>query len=249
MRTLALIIEYDGTDFLGWQIQPSGRTVQGELEVALKTILQTDIRVIAAGRTDAGVHARGQVVHFQTISSMACGRLLKSLNGVLSSDIRVHAVKKVSDQFHARYSATGRRYLYRIIRRPSAIKRLYTWYVSYPLDVETIQQACHPLIGHHDFTSFCQATSSAEGTMCEIRELVWREYHEELHLHIEANRFLHHMVRTIVGTAIDIGRGRWEPTVLADMLDARDRSAAGANAPPHGLRLEKVTYPPEFGIE
>ena len=114
MRTLALIIEYDGTDFLGWQIQPSGRTVQGELEVALKTILQTDIRVIAAGRTDAGVHARGQVVHFQTISSMACGRLLKSLNGVLSSDIRVHAVKKVSDQFHARYSATGRRYLYRI---------------------------------------------------------------------------------------------------------------------------------------
>ena len=126
MRTLALIIEYDGTDFLGWQIQPSGRTVQGELEVALKTILQTDIRVIAAGRTDAGVHARGQVVHFQTISSMACGRLLKSLNGVLSSDIRVHAVKKVSDQFHARYSATGRRYLYRIIRRPSAIKRLYT---------------------------------------------------------------------------------------------------------------------------
>ncbi len=121
MRTLALIIEYDGTDFLGWQIQPSGRTVQGELEAALKTILQTDIRVIAAGRTDTGVHARGQVVHFKTISSMACGRLLKSLNGVLSSDIRVHVVQKVSDQFHARYSATGRHYLYRIIRRPSAI--------------------------------------------------------------------------------------------------------------------------------
>ena len=167
---------------------------------------------------------------------------------MLPSDIRVQAVKEAPDQFHARYSATGRRYLYRIIRRPSAIKRLYTWYVSYPLDVETIQQACNPLIGHNDFTSFCQATSGANGTMCDIRELVWREKDEELHLHIEANRFLHHMVRTIVGTAIDIGRGHWKPTVLIDMLDARDRRAAGANAPPQGLCLEKVIYPPECHI-
>ena len=248
MRTLVLSIEYDGTDFLGWQIQPSGRTVQSELQAALKTILQTDTRVMAAGRTDTGVHARGQVVHFKTTTSLACDRILKSLNSVLPSDICVHSVKEAPDQFHARFSAIGRRYLYRIIRRPSAIKRLYAWYVSYPVDVNTIQQACLPLIGHHDFTSFCQATSTADGTMCEIQALVWREHQEELYLYIEANRFLHHMVRTIVGTAIDIGRGRWEPTALADMLDARDRRAAGENAPPQGLCLEKIIYPPEYDI-
>lgn len=248
MKTLALIIEYDGTDFLGWQIQPEGRTVQLELEAALKTILQTDIRVTAAGRTDTGVHATGQVVHFKTTSGIACDRLMKSLNGILPADICIHAVKEMPEQFHARFSAIGRRYIYRIIRRPTALMRHCAWHVTYPLDVDAMQQACVPLIGRHDFTSFCQATSTADGTLCDLRTLEWREDHDTLVLHIEANRFLHHMVRTIVGTAVDIGRGRWKPTILADMLEARDRKAAGANAPPNGLCLEQVIYPPEFDM-
>ena len=249
MRTLILKIEYDGTGFLGWQLQPEGRTVQGVLEDAMRAILQADHRVTAAGRTDAGVHAAGQVVHFRTDSDMVVDRLKKGLNGVLPPDVRVLEALQAADDFHARFSAVGRRYTYRIIRRPSAIHRHFAWHVTYPLDAEAVRRACAPLVGRHDFTSFCQATSTADGTVCEVRELDWVEAEEdELRLHIEANRFLHHMVRTIVGTAVDIGRGRWAENAMAEMLEAKDRRAAGANAPAHGLCLEAVRYPGEFGI-
>lgn len=248
MRTLVLKLEYDGTGFLGWQVQPRGRTVQGVLEEAMRTILQADLRATAAGRTDTGVHATGQVVHFRTDSDMALDRLKKGLNGVLPPDVRVLEAAQTTDDFHARFSATGRRYVYRIIRRPSAMRRHHAWHVAYPVDVDAMRGACAPLIGRHDFTSFCQAASTADGTVCEVRELEWIEVEDELRLHIEANRFLHHMVRTIVGTAVDIGRGRWTESAMAEMLKAKDRRAAGANAPAHGLCLEAVRYPSEFGI-
>ena len=248
MRTLVLKIEYDGTGFLGWQLQPEGRTVQGVLEAAIQKILQAEIRATAAGRTDAGVHATGQVVHFRTDSDMVVDRLKKGLNGVLPTDVRVLEAVQATDDFHARFSAVGRRYVYRIIRRPSAVRRHFAWHVAYPLDVGAMRRACAPLVGTHDFTSFCQATSTADGTVCEVRELDWIDEADELHLHIEANRFLHHMVRTIVGTAVAIGRGRWPESVMREMLEAKDRRAAGANAPAHGLCLEAVRYPSEFGI-
>ncbi|MCY3772861.1 MAG: tRNA pseudouridine(38-40) synthase TruA [Gemmatimonadetes bacterium] len=248
MRTLVLKLEYDGTGFLGWQIQSEGRTVQGVLEEAIHTVLQADLRATAAGRTDAGVHATGQVVHFRTDSDVMVDRLKKGLNGVLPPDVRVLETALVTDDFHARFSAVGRRYVYRIIRRPSAMRRHHAWHVAYPLDVDGMRRACAPLSGRHDFTSFCQATSTADGTICEVRELDWVEQDDELRLHIEANRFLHHMVRTIVGTAVDIGRGRWPESAMAEMLEAKDRRAAGANAPAHGLCLEAVRYPSEFGI-
>ncbi len=248
MRTLVLKIEYDGTEFLGWQFQPEGRTVQAVLEEAMGRILQAEIRTTAAGRTDAGVHAAGQVVHFRTDSDMVVDRLKKGLNGVLPADVRVLEALQTADDFHARFSAVGRRYRYRIIRRASAMRRHFTWHVTYPLDLDAMHRACAPLLGTHDFTSFCQATSTADGTDCEVRELDWVEEGDELHLHIEANRFLHHMVRTIVGTAVDIGRGRWPESVMGEILEAKDRRAAGANAPAHGLCLEAVRYPSEFGI-
>ena len=248
MRTLVLKIEYDGTGFLGWQLQPEGRTVQGVLEEAMRTILQADLRVTAAGRTDAGVHATGQVVHFRTDSVMMVDRLKKGLNGVLPPDVRVLETTQTTDDFHARFSAVGRRYAYRIIRRPSAIHRHFAWYLAYPLDVDAMRRACVSLVGQHDFTSFCQATSTADGTECEVRELDWIEEDDEIRLHIEADRFLHHMVRTIVGTAVDIGRGRWTESIMAEMLEAKNRRAAGPNAPAHGLCLEAVLYPREFGI-
>ena len=248
MRTLVLKIEYDGTGFLGWQVQPEGRTVQAVLEAAIHKILQADIRATAAGRTDAGVHAAGQVVHFRTDSDMVADRLKKGLNGVLPADVRVLEVTQAAGDFHARFSAVGRRYVYRIVRRPSALRRHYAWHVAYPLDVDAMRRACAPLVGRHDFTSFCQAASTADGTVCEVRELDWIEEEDELRLHIEANRFLHHMVRAIVGTAVDIGRGRWPEEVMAEMLLAKDRRAAGANATGHGLCLEAVRYPSEFGV-
>ena len=248
MRTLVLKIEYDGTGFLGWQLQPEGRTVQGVLEEAIQKILQAGIRATAAGRTDAGVHATGQVVHFRTDSDMVVDRLRKGLNGVMPPDVRVLEAVQATDEFHARFSAEGRRYVYRIIRRPSAMRRHHAWHVAYPLDVDVMRRACSPLIGRHDFTSFCQAASTADGTVCEVRELDWIEEDDELRLHIEANRFLHHMVRTIVGTAVDIGRDRWPEQVMTEMLQAKDRRAAGANAPAHGLCLEAVRYPSEFGV-
>lgn len=248
MRTLALKIEYDGSSFHGWQLQPKGRTVQAVLEQAIQTILQTDIRVTAAGRTDAGVHATGQVVHFKTDSGMKINRLEKGLNGVLPADLRVLETTETSEDFHARFSAIGRKYVYRITRNPSAIRRHFSWHVTYPLEVDNMRHCCAALVGRHDFTSFCQATSNADGTICDVRELDWFELDDELQLYIEANRFLHHMVRTIVGTAVDVGRGRWPKTIMTDMLLAKDRRAAGANAPPHGLCLEAIRYPSEFGI-
>ncbi len=248
MRTLVLKVEYDGTGFLGWQIQPDGRTVQGVLEEAVRTILQDEHRVTAAGRTDTGVHAAGQVVHFRTDADMVVDRLKKGLNGVLPADMRVLAVTQAPEGFHARFSAVGRRYLYRIIRNPSALRRHFAWHVAYRLDLDAMRRACAPLVGCHDFTSFCQATSTADGTVCEVRDLDWIEEGDELRLHIEANRFLHHMVRTIVGTAVDIGRNRWPERVMAEMLAAKDRRAAGANAPAHGLCLEAVRYPSEYGV-
>ncbi len=248
MHTLALKLEYDGTDFLGWQIQPEGRTVQGVLEEAIRTVLRVDLRATAAGRTDAGVHATGQVVHFRTDSDMGEDRLKKGLNGVLPQDVRVLEIAQTTDDFHARFSAVGRRYLYRITRRPSALRRRYAWYVANPLDVDAMRRACAPLSGLHDFRSFCRATSTADGTACDLRALDWVEEDDELRLHIEANRFLHHMVRTIVGTAVDIGRGRWSEQVMTEMLQAKDRRAAGANAPARGLCLETVCYPSDFGF-
>ncbi len=248
MRTLVLKIEYDGTGFLGWQLQPEGRTVQGVLEAAIQKILQAEIRATAAGRTDAGVHATGQVVHFRTDSDMVVDRLKKGLNGILPPDVRVLEAAQTTGDFHARFSAVGRRYVYRIIRRPSAVRRHFAWHVAFPLDVAAMRRACAPLSGRHDFTSFCQATSTADGAVCDVRVLDWIEVDDELRLLIEANRFLHHMVRTIVGTAVDIGRGRWPEGVMAEMLEAKDRRAAGANAPAHGLCLEAVRYPSEFGI-
>lgn len=242
-RTLAFVIEYDGTDFLGWQIQAEGRTVQGVFETALRTILQEETRSIAAGRTDTGVHALGQVVHCSTTSTIPVDRLQAGLNGLLPPDIVVHHIQEVRHDFHARYSATGRQYEYRILLRPSALRRRYAWYTRYSLDIDAMIQACKPLVGVHDFSSFCRMAARETGARCDIRHLRWYKVDDELRLDIEADRFLHNMVRVIVGTAVDIGRGRWAPDVMRRMLEAQNRCAAGTTAPPHGLCLMRVTYP------
>jgi len=248
MRTLVLKIEYDGTDFQGWQWQPEGRTVQRVLETAICTVLQSEAHVIAAGRTDAGVHATGQVAHFRTNRDMEVNRLKKGLNGVLPDDVTVLESLEAPEGFHARFSAVEREYVYRIIGRPSALRRRYAWHIPYNLDLQAMRRACYPLVGRHDFKSFCQAASSAEGSMCEVKNLEWVEAGDEVHLRICANRFLHHMVRAIVGTAVDVGRGRWSAEMMAEMLSARDRRAAGTNAPARGLCLVNIHYSAEFVV-
>lgn len=243
MRNIVLIIEYDGTDFLGWQTQAAGRTVQGTVEAALRTILQEEIRLIAAGRTDTGVHAVGQVANFRTRSLIPLDRLRSALNSVLQDDVVIHDAHEVDEQFHARYSATERLYRYRLLRQPSALRHRYAWYIGYPLDTAAMVRASEVLVGVHDFTSFCQADPGRSGARCHVRWLHWQEIEDELLLDIEADRFLHHMVRTIVGTAVDIGRGRHAPEEMACMLSARDRRTAGRTAPARGLCLIRVTYP------
>ncbi len=243
MRRIALTLEYDGTDFVGWQIQPRGRTVQEELEAALGRIFQTDTRATAAGRTDTGVHALGQVVHFDTGSSMPLYRIRHALNGLLKPDTVVRDIWQAEPSFHARFDAIGREYCYRIVRHPTALLRHLTWHVPYDLDLEKMSEGCGALLGRHDFASFCQAASAAEGTECVIKSLVWQRTDSELRMTVRANRFLHHMVRTVVGTSVEIGRGRWECDRMKAILDGKDRKIAGPNAPPHGLCFVRVDYP------
>jgi len=243
MYNFAMTIEYDGTDFLGWQIQADGRTVQGEIEASLQTIFQEKIRVTAAGRTDTGVHAAGQVAHFRTASSISLEKLRHGLNGLLRPDLVIRSIREEDENFHARYSATGRQYLYRILRRPSALRWRYAWHVPYNLDMDSVKTSCTALVGDHDFTSFCQAAASLHGARCHVTDLVWQEKDDEIRLDISANRFLHHMIRAIVGTAVEIGRGRWAPEKMQQILEAKDRKVAGPNAPAHGLCLYHVTYP------
>ncbi|MBN2013050.1 tRNA pseudouridine(38-40) synthase TruA [candidate division KSB1 bacterium] len=242
MRNIKLILEYDGTDFCGWQLQPSERTVQGELERALSTIFKQEIRTIAAGRTDSGVHARGQVANFPLDTSMPLAQIRAALNGTLAKDMRIMDIAEVDPAFNARFDAIKREYCYRIARKEKALERHYTWYVGYHLDVEKIRSASTRLVGIHDFRSFCRANANVNHYRCTVEIADWTETGHILSLRIIANRFLHSMVRTIVGTMIEVGRGKWSPEFIQEILDAQNRHFAGPTAPARGLCLERVYY-------
>lgn len=239
-----LLLEYDGTNYHGWQIQPTGATVQGTLEAVLSRILNTPIRVRVAGRTDAGVHALGQVAAFQTAAPLNLVRFQHSLNSVLPSDIVIHAISEVADTFHPRYDARSRTYQYRIWNRPSpsAMHARYAWHLPYPLDQEAMHAAAALLIGHHNFASF-QGADSVERTPWRtvIQSAVCRE-RDFLVYTVEARSFVRHMVRNIVGTLVDVGRGALSIDEFATVFAARNRSRAGLNAPPQGLFLIAVAY-------
>jgi len=241
-RNIRLTLEYDGTNFKGWQVQPGERTVQGELETGLQRLFGLPLRTIAAGRTDSGVHALGQVANFMTASHLAVGRIQAALNALLPDDIVIRETGEVPLDFHARFDAKRREYLYRIGYRQRAVGRGYAWWIRNPLDLEAMQEAAASLLGHHDFTSFCVAASERDNRECHLFECVWQQREDELHLRIEANRFLRSMVRGIVGTLVDIGRGARSADDMSWILEARDRGSAGPSAPPQGLFLMRVTY-------
>jgi tRNA pseudouridine38-40 synthase len=244
MHTVKLVLEYDGRDFAGWQVQPGKRTVQGEIEKALANLLGEHVALSGAGRTDTGVHARGQVASFLTDSPRRPEVIFRALNASLDRDIAVREVVGVSPdtEFHARFSAKSRTYEYRLVLSRSPLRRRYTWEVPYPLDLANMQRSARTLLGEHDFTSFTSAQAETRTKICTVRKAAWRKKGDELVFEIEANRFLRAMVRSLVGTMVDIGRGRFKPTDMQRILSARDRSLAGKTAPPQGLCLMRVKY-------
>lgn len=245
MPRFKLLIEYHGTPFVGWQRQDNGISVQGEVEAAIFRFCGLETTVTAAGRTDAGVHATGQVIHFDLDREVSAERVQGALNYHLKPHpIAVRTVEIVPDDFHARFSALGRSYLYRIVNRraPVAIERERVWWVSVPLDAEAMQAAARHLLGRHDFTSFRAAACQAQSPDKTLDVLQVTRTDEEIRIVAEARSFLHHQVRNMVGTLKLVGEGKWHPDRVKAALEARDRAAAGPTAPPDGLYLTGVVY-------
>ncbi len=241
MATYRIDLAYLGTAFHGYASQPGVRTVQGELERALAPFAGA-VETFVAGRTDKGVHASGQVVSFSTSVTLECQRVQRSLNKQLGPEIAVMGLSQVSDGFHARFSATERRYLYRLLNReaPDPFVAATTWHYSTPLSIESMNAGCAALVGEHDFASFCRA--AGKSTVRELRSLVWSADADIKTLDVAASSFCHQMVRSIVAASVDVGRGRLQPGDLERILVARDRGAASGAAPPHGVRLVEVKY-------
>lgn len=250
MSRWALGVEYDGTHFCGWQQQPGLRTVQGELEQALSHIADAAIEVICGGRTDAGVHAAGQVVHFDTPVSRSARSWMQGANAQLSRQMSVAWARPVPDFFHARYSAVRRHYRYSIFNRAtrSALHEGRSAWVQTPLDIGRMQAGGEALLGEHDFSAFRAAECQSHSPIRRLDLLrVWREG-PLVHIDVAANAFLHHMVRNIAGLLIAVGRGEREPGEVQRILQGRDRTRNAATAPPEGLQLRAIDYPRAFGL-
>ncbi|MCW1927943.1 tRNA pseudouridine(38-40) synthase TruA [Bhargavaea beijingensis] len=246
MPRIKLIIAYDGSGFEGYQIQPKGRTVQGELEQALSVIHKGEaVRVHASGRTDAGVHASGQVVHFDTPLGIPDGRWAMALNTRLPGAIRVLSAETVPDRFHARFSATGKtyRYIWHLSEVISPFRRYFTTpSLGVTPDVAKMEEGARHLIGTHDFTSFCSAKTDVEDKVRTVESIRFERHGEELHMVITGSGFLYNMVRIIAGTLWMCGKGELDPAGIPGILAAKDRSKAGKTAQAQGLYLEKVRY-------
>lgn len=251
-RRLRLLLEYDGTDFEGWQVQPRGRSVQGAVETALAKVTQEERRVTGAGRTDAGVHALGQVAHVDTASRLSPVELRRALNAVLPDDVAVRAVAVVAPDFHARFDAAAKRYAYLILNRaaPSPLLRRRSWHLRARLDLSAMRAGAALLVGTRDFAAFRGAPGGPpphEATRRTLDRLEVLRAGDEVRIVAEAPSFLRYMVRNLVGTLVDLGLGRCDPGDLSALLASADRSRAGPTAPACGLCLERVSYPDSAG--
>jgi len=240
---LRIDLAYVGTAFHGWQVQPGLRTVQGELARGAGRLLGRPVMPVGAGRTDRGVHARGQVAHLDVADAAEAERLVRALAGAMPDDVAVTGVRAVSPDFNARLSATFRRYSYHLLLGRDLF-RPHCWQVAAPLDRAAMDRAAADVPGTHDFTSFCKAASlKDDGNVCAVDLCSFDWQDDSAILHVRANRFLHHMVRNLAGTLVEIGLGRRAGDDVPAILAARDRSRAGGMAPPEGLFLEEVGYP------
>lgn len=245
MNRLKCTIEYDGTHFSGFQVQPKGRTVQGEIEKAIKKLHKgEDIRIQPSGRTDAGVHAHGQVIHFDSPLAIPAERWMMALNTLLPADIVVTDVEIVDENFHARYDVVKKEYRYFLLNQKNrnVFRKDHTYYYPYPINLDQILEGAKYLLGTHDFTSFCSTKSDKENKIRTIEEIeIWKDGNEIVFRFV-GNGFLYNMVRIIVGTLLKVGQGKLAPEDIKLILEKKDRQAAGKTAPAHGLHLWRVWY-------
>ena len=246
MRNIKLIIEYDGSAYHGWQKQCNAHhTIQQILEDKIEIITREKPKLHSSGRTDAGVHAINQVANFRTTSLIPPPKLMLGINSLLPSDITIKSVEDVDPEFHARYSARSKVYLYRILNRRAraGLYRKYCWHVHNPLDLDVMVEAASYLQGRHDFSSFCAANSDTEGTEREVLDTCLQRLEGDfVHFTIEATGFLKYMVRNIIGTLVHVGIGKLTPADFKAILEAKNRTLAGPTAPPQGLFLKQVNY-------
>ena len=247
MTTYKLLIEYDGTTYAGWQRQPDRPTIQMALEDALSQITRRPIATIAASRTDAGVHALGQVVCFQSDRPLLPHEWTRALNGVLPKTVSVRQTEVAADDFHARYDAYAKTYEYRILNQPTrpALDHLRVWQIAKPLDVNLMREASRHVLGQHDCTSFQGPNAGTKNPVCTIHQIDWLCDGPLIRFTIQADRFLKQMVRALVGTFVEIGHGKRSTDALTTILEAKDRREAGLTAPPQGLYLLRVHYKTE----
>jgi tRNA pseudouridine38-40 synthase len=250
MARIAIGIEYDGSAYSGWQAQTHARSVQGELERALSRVADHKVTLTAAGRTDAGVHAFGQVAHFDSDASRPIQAWVLGANAESAADVSVQWACPVPCDFNARHSAISRSYLYRIVNRPMrpALQRNRACWRRKPLDAERMHEAAQLLVGKHDFSSFRAAECQSRTPMRNLLEISVTRSGEQLELRVRANAFLHHMVRNIAGSLLAVGCGERPAHWIGEVLEARDRALAGVTAPPQGLYLAVVEYPPGCGL-
>ncbi|MFQ5691742.1 MAG: tRNA pseudouridine(38-40) synthase TruA, partial [Nitrospinota bacterium] len=245
-----LTLEYDGTDYHGWQLQGNVRTLQGALLDALEKLLGRRPTVYASGRTDAGVHALGQVVNFRADTRLQPDEIQRALNSLLPRDIAVRRVGRVPDDFHAQHSSVGKAYKYVILNRgfPSPLLRRFSWHVRSPLDVSGMREGGAHLVGRHDFRAFWGGDAGSErDPVRTVEALDVLPEGETIEIRIKADGFLRYMVRNIVGTLVEVGRGKMTPARVREILESRDRSQAGPTAPPQGLFLVEVFYETSWG--
>ena len=238
-----ITLSYDGTRFHGWQVQPNGISVQGELQRGLSLLLREDVQITGAGRTDAGVHAKMMVAHFDTEKEIDCQQLAYKLNKLLPQDIAIQKVEPVSNELHARFSATSRTYFYYIHTEKSPFERHYSCELHYPLDFAKMNEAAGILMEYEDFGAFCKSHADVKTTLCKVTAARWHQTSPSTwYFEITANRFLRNMVRAVVGTLIEVGRGRMSIDDFRKVIEGKRRTEAGESMPGNALFLVKIEY-------
>ena len=238
-----ITLSYDGTRYHGWQIQPNGDSVQQRLQEALSTLLRKPVEVVGAGRTDTGVHARMMVAHFDWEETIDGKQLAYKLNKLLPGDIAVQEVRQVENDMHARFSATSRTYHYFIHTRKDPFLQAYSWQIPFALDFEKMNEAAKVLLEYKDFTSFSKVSTDTKTNLCDLKEAFWEEVEPgQWRFTITANRFLRNMVRAIVGTLVEVGRGRISIEEMRHIIEAKDRCQAGESVPGKALFLVDIKY-------
>lgn len=247
VKRVKLIVAYDGTAYCGWQLQPNGRTIEGELNQALSSLLQEDIHVIGASRTDSGVHALCNIAVFDTQARIPAEKICYAVNQRLPEDIRVRESCEVAPDFHPRHCSSRKTYEYRIYQDsfPEPVRRLYTHFTYVPLDMDRMREGAAWLIGEHDFKSFCSTAAVVETTVRTILSINIEKQGKEIVISVCGTGFLYNMVRIIVGTLMEVGRGSYPPEHVREILEAKDRQAAGPTAPACGLTLVNYTFASE----